>query len=113
MQTQNPASRRRFAVLALPLLLVAACATPDDWVKPGVDAATTARDYDNCESLAMRADMRAAVGPMDEDLGTSVDSLPAVSERGEYLGDTDLSEGQLRAILGRCMQSRGYARAPG
>jgi len=112
MATKLSVRRHHFAVLAPILVLVSACAAPDDWARPSTDAAATARDYHGCEALAMRADLSAAgAGPLDESLGTSVDSLPRTSERDEYLGDTDLSEAQLKAMLGRCMAARGYARA--
>jgi hypothetical protein len=110
MPNRIPVPQRRLAAIAASLVLIGACSTPGDWVKPGADAATTDRDYARCTHLAMR-DAPSALTLEEEPLGSRFGSLPRVDPSAEDPG-TDPAEPELRAIRNRCLASRGYAPAP-
>jgi hypothetical protein len=96
------------AAARLCCLLVAACAAPGGWTKPGADAAATRSQYEAC-----LAETRDAIKP---EIGVNEDILATRSgdwQRAATLPvQRDTMRGQTKAradyLLAQCMRRKGF-----
>jgi hypothetical protein len=93
-----------------PVLLLAGCARAGNWIKPGADAAATARDYQDCRAMAATAVKTDA--DIDQDiLATRHDDRQRASVfrlQGEAMREHTTD--RAAAIVDSCMQAKGFAK---
>ena len=90
------------------LLLLAGCAAPGDWTKAGVDAAATAREYQDCRTAAQRAVKTDA--DIDQDiLATRSDWQRAGIGRVQTRTMQEHTSDRAGSIVGACMRAKGFA----
>jgi hypothetical protein len=102
----------RFALLSCAAALAAGCADLE-WRKEGVDAATLARDLDECQHTARTLAKRQTPPPgydaprvvgVDAENRVIVSNTPGRVDSDRFLVEHDLTR--------QCMDSRGYQLAP-
>ena len=95
-----------YAALTAAALLAAGCAQMQ-WTKPGADAATIARDQDECRSQALRATPPVA-GARSPD-ARSDGTRPPVMAPAQGSNERFVAEHE---EMRRCMLQRGYQLKP-
>ena len=90
-------------------LLLAGCAAAGGWSKTGADAATAAREYQDCRALAQTAVKTDA--DIDQDiLATRLgDRQRAGGVRAETQTMQEHTGGRANAIVAACMHAKGFA----
>ncbi len=90
------------------LLLLAGCGTGGGWSKPGIDAAATARDYEECQTLARTAVRVDA--EIDQDILASRSSdlqrSEIVRNQTGRMQETTRNRGD--ALIASCMRAKGF-----
>jgi hypothetical protein len=90
-------------------LLLAGCAAAGGWSKPGADAATASREYEDCRSLAESAVKTDA--DIDQDILATrqSDRQRAAGVRVQTQTMQEHTGGRATAIIAGCMQAKGFA----
>lgn len=91
-------------------LLLGGCAAAGNWTKPGLDAAATARDYQDCRALAGTAVKTDA--DIDQDIlaTRSADAQRSGVVRVASQNAHDQTRDRAAAIVGSCMRAKGFAK---
>ena len=94
------------------LFAVAGCSGGGDWVKPGVDQAAAAREYQDCQDLAGTAVRTQA--DIDQDIAAtrSDDRQRGSITRVQTETMHEQTRDRAGAIVAKCMAAKGYAAAP-
>jgi len=97
-----------FPAFALALLL-AACASRPQWVKPGTSTDTASEDLEECRALANAATRRDIA--IDQDIlatrGTDWERNNTLQAKKSTFAMQD--QGHARDIIADCMSAKGYA----
>jgi len=106
------AGRSARAVLAALLLAGCAGAAAGAWSKPGADATATADAYRDCAALAETATRTDA--QVDQDIAASraADLQRASIMRAQAQQTAETGRDRAAAIVGSCMEAKGFTRRP-
>jgi len=109
-ETRMSCPKYLFPVLALALLL-AACSSKPQWVRPGTDTDTAGDDLAECRALANAATRQDAA--IDQDIlatrGTDWQRNNTLQAKKSTFAMQD--QGHARDIIASCMSAKGYAPA--
>ena len=89
-------------------VLLAGCAAPPSWIKPGADVGETALAYQSCRALATTAVQTDA--DIDQDIlaTRSGDLQRAGSYRVAMQDMQDQTKDRASRIVASCMQAKGF-----
>jgi len=93
-------------------LLLGGCGGGGNWVKPGADEASAAREYDDCRDLAGTAVRTDADIDQDIAASRSDDRQRAGVVRAQTRTMGEHTRDRADAIIARCMRAKGFAQAP-
>ena len=91
------------------VLLLAGCSAAGGWSKPGADAATASREYEDCRAVAESAVKTDA--DIDQDILATRggDRQRAAGVRAETQTMQEHTGGRATAITAGCMHAKGFA----
>ena len=104
--------RMRHSAAMLGVLLLAGCSGAGAWTKPGIAEGAIARDYQDCRALADSAVRVEADIDQDVAATRAEDRQRAAAVRADTQAMHDSTGARAAAIIDRCMEAKGFSRAP-